>query len=74
MTKNRGRVREAEYELGAAIESRWQVEAQTRSKIAATHFRMDNARRLIELYERHLIPQTERAMEIAEIRQPESDL
>lgn len=66
ISKNRSRIREAEFRREAAVESKRQLENSTRSGVAAIYFRMENARRLIDLYEGSLIPQAEKAMEIAE--------
>ncbi len=69
INKNRSHIREAEYKQEVAVETQRQLENTTRSGIAGIYFRMENARRLIELYEKTLIPQSEKAMEIAEIWQ-----
>ena len=64
--RNRSRVRQAELLHAAATNRTRAVENQTRSKVKAVYFRLENARRLIELYEKSLIPQAEQAMRVAE--------
>ena len=64
--RNRSRVRQAEL-LHEAAESRKRVvQNQTRADVKSVYFRLENARRLIELYEKSLIPQAKQAMEVAE--------
>ena len=64
--RNRSRVRQAELLHESASDRKRAVENQTRSSVKAVYFRLENARRLIELYEKSLIPQAEQAMEVAE--------
>jgi outer membrane protein TolC len=64
--KNRSRVRQAELIHEAALSSHRVVENQTRAGVRSVYFRLENARRLIELYEKSLIPQAEQAMKMAE--------
>ena len=64
--RNRSRVRQAELLHESAENRKRTVENQTRSDVKAVYFRLENARRLIELYEKSLIPQAEQAMEVAE--------
>ena len=66
VTKNRARIREAEYRRMAAERDR-QVEIDSlMSRIAKVYFRLQNAERLVRLYKESLVPQAEEAMEIAE--------
>jgi len=64
--RNRSRVREAELLHEAAEQRKRAVESDTKSQVKSVYFRMENARRLIELYEKSLIPQAAQAMEAAE--------
>jgi len=72
--KNKGRVGRAlaEKEQAKAIKSLRVNESQTR--IRALYFRLENARRIMELYGKELLPQAAKSMEIAEtwFRQGES--
>jgi outer membrane protein TolC len=72
--KNRGRVGQAlaEKEQAKAIQSLRINETQTR--IRELFFRLENARRIMELYGKELLPQAAKSMEIAEtwFRQGES--
>lgn len=65
-SKNRSRVQEAELKYEGAIANRQAMENQTLANLRKIYFRLENARRLVELYEKTLIPQAEQAMEIAE--------
>ena len=64
--RNRSRVRQAEMLHEAAVQRRRVVENQTRATVKSVYFRLENARRLVELYEKSLIPQAEAAMDVAE--------
>ena len=64
--RNRSRVREAELMRDAAIHATEALENQTGSDVKSAYFRLENARRLITLYDKTLIPQAKQAMEIAE--------
>ena len=50
----------------SAVQQQRQIENETRSALRVVYFRLKNARRLIELYEKSLIPQAAQAMEVAE--------
>lgn len=64
--RNRSRVREAEAREEAAMHGRQGLANKTRAAVRRVYFRLENARRLVELYEKSLIPQAEQAMEAAE--------
>ncbi|MFH1241575.1 MAG: TolC family protein [Pseudomonadota bacterium] len=64
--KNRGRVERAQAEVRKAEAAKTVQINETRTKVHAIFFRLDNSRRLIELYEKELLPQAVKAMEIAE--------
>ncbi len=66
VTKNRARVREAEYRRMAAENDRQAQIDDLMSRISKVYFRLQNAERLVRLYKESLIPQAEEAMEIAE--------
>ncbi len=66
LDRNRSRVREAEYMHEAATQELRNMESETRGMVKGTYFRLENSRRLIELYEKSLIPQAQAAMEVAE--------
>jgi outer membrane protein TolC len=65
-SRNRARVAEAEAMVDAARAERTVTEDQTRAAVKALYFRLENARRLIVLYEKTLIPQAAAAMEASE--------
>ena len=65
-SKNRSRVQEAELKHSAALESKRSSEDQTLANLKKVYFRLENARRLVALYEGSLIPQAESAIEVAE--------
>ena len=65
-SKNRSRVREAELNHQAAVENKQWMETQVTANLSKLYFRLENSRRLVELYENTLIPQAEKAIEIAE--------
>ncbi len=64
--KNRSRVREAELNQKSASENKKWMETQVIANLKKMYFRMENSRRLVELYENSLIPQAEKTIEIAE--------
>ena len=64
--KNSSRVREAELNQQSAVENKQWMEAQVLAMLKKIYFRLENARRLVELYENSLIPQAEKAIEISE--------
>lgn len=66
-SKNRGRVREAQRRHEAARYRQLALENQTKAAVQRLYFRLENARRLVELYEKSLIPQAEQAMQAAEV-------
>ena len=64
--KKSSRVREAELNQQAAVERKRQMEVKLPAGLRKIYFRMENARRLVELYENSLIPQAEKSIEVAE--------
>jgi len=64
--KNRGRVERALAEMEMAKEEKAVQVNTVREGIRTIYFRMENARRLIDLYTKELLPQSAKAMEIAE--------
>jgi len=64
--RNAARVQEARKRHEAAGERVRSAENRTRAEVKRVYFRLENARRLIQLYEGSLIPQAKRAMEAAE--------
>ncbi len=64
--KNDSRVQEATLNQQAATENKAWMEAQLLANLKKIYFRLDNSRRLVELYENVLIPQAEKAIEITE--------
>lgn len=64
--KNRSRVREAELNQRSTLENKKWMETQVIANLKKIYFRMENSRRLVELYENSLIPQAEKTIEIAE--------
>jgi cobalt-zinc-cadmium efflux system outer membrane protein len=65
-TRNRARVAEAEYRRAAAAHDRQAMVDELMARISKVYFRLENAERLVRLYGESLVPQAERAMEIAE--------
>ncbi len=63
---NRSRVKEAELNHEAALNDQRDLENRTRADVKSVFFRLENARRLIELYDKSLIPQAKQAMEVAQ--------
>jgi outer membrane protein TolC len=64
--KNSSAIREAEFQYDAAQARHRSAANQTRAAVKGVYFRLENARRLIALYDKSLIPQARRAMEAAE--------
>jgi outer membrane protein TolC len=64
--KNAGRTSSARSELEAAKALKTERINETQTQIRALYFRLENARRLVELYSEELLPQAAHAMEIAE--------
>ena len=65
-TKNRSQIQEAELNRVAAVENKRSMEDLTLANLRKHYFRLENARRLVDLYEDSLIPQAESAIEVAE--------
>jgi len=65
-TKNRSQIQEAELNRAAAVENKRLMEELTLANLKKLYFRLENARRLVDLYEDSLIPQAEDAIEVAE--------
>lgn len=64
--KNRGRVARAMANVRRAEAAKTGFVNDTRTKVHFLFFRLGNARRLIELYQKDLLPQAIQSMEIAE--------
>ncbi len=64
--KNRGRIARAAAQAEAARARRRAVVNDTYAGIRALYFRLNNARRLIQLYGEQLVPEAARSLEIAE--------
>jgi outer membrane protein TolC len=64
--KSRAQVDEAQSRADAAQAARHAVANKTRAEVKVAYFRLQNARRLVELYDKTLIPQAERAMDAAQ--------
>ena len=65
-SKNRSKIQEAELNHTAAIERKRSMEDLTLANLRKLYFRLENARRLVDLYENSLIPQAEDAVALAE--------
>ena len=65
--KNSSKVREAQQNRETVTANKRVLEDETRVALQKVYFRLENARRLIELYETTLIPQAGAAIEVAEI-------
>ena len=65
-SKNKSRLDQARAELQKAEAKKKVRVNETRTKVHALFFRLENARRLIELYRENLLPQALQSMEIAE--------
>ena len=64
--KNSSKVREAQQNREVVTASKHSLEDETKVALRKIYFRLENARRLIELYETTLIPQAGAAIEVAE--------
>ncbi len=64
--KNSSKVREAQQNREASTENKRALEDETEVALRKIYFRLENARRLVELYETTLIPQAGAAIEVAE--------
>ena len=64
--KNSSKVREAQQNREVSTANKHSLEDTTRVALRKVYFRLENARRLVELYETTLIPQAGAAVEIAE--------
>ncbi len=64
--KNSSRVREAQQNREVVAANKHALEDETKVALQKTYFRLENSRRLIELYETTLIPQAGAAIEVAE--------
>ncbi|MFC1822319.1 TolC family protein [Thermodesulfobacteriota bacterium] len=65
--KNKGRVARAYAEMQTAKEEKEIQVNQVRMNIRSLYFRLENAKRLTELYRHELLPQAAKAMEMAEV-------
>ena len=65
-SKNRSQIRESELNRSAAVENKRLMEDLMLANLKRLYFHLENARRLVDLYENSLIPQAEQAMEVAE--------
>jgi outer membrane protein TolC len=64
--KNKGRVARARANMKKAEAARVALTNDTRTQIRTIYFKLENAKRLRELYDKELLPQAAKAMEIAE--------
>ena len=64
--KNSSKVREAQKNQEVVTANKHSLEDATRVALRKVYFRLENARRLVELYENTLIPQAGAAIELAE--------
>ena len=64
--KNSSKVREAQQNREAVTANKHSLEDETKVALRKIYFRLENARRLVELYETTLIPQAVAAVEVAE--------
>lgn len=64
--KNSGRTESALAGLAKAKADRDKAAADTRTAVRSLYFRVQNARRLVELYGKELLPQAEKSMALAE--------
>ena len=64
--KNSSKVREAQQNHEVVKANKHSLEDTTRVALRKVYFRLENARRLVELYETTLIPQAGAAIEVAE--------
>ena len=64
--KNSSKVRQAQQNRESVTANKRALEDETKVALQKVYFRLENARRLVELYETTLIPQAGAAIEIAE--------
>ena len=64
--KNSSKVREAQQNHEAVTANKHVLEDETKVALQKVYFRLENARRLVDLYETTLIPQAGAAIEVAE--------
>ena len=64
--KNSSKVREAQQNREVTTAKKHSLEDETKVALHKIYFRLENARRLVELYEKTLIPQASDAIETAE--------
>ena len=64
--KNRARVAEARYAREAASMGVRDLENRTQAQVKTLYFKLENSRRLVELYRDQLIPQAKKSMELSE--------
>ena len=64
--KNSSKVREAQQNHEVVTANKRVLEDETKVSLQKVYFRLENARRLVELYETTLIPQAGAAIEVAE--------
>ena len=64
--KNDSKIREAQHTHEAVTANKQVLEDETQVALQKVYFRLENARRLVELYETSLIPQAGTAIEVAE--------
>ena len=64
--KNSSKVREAQQNREVVTANKHSLEDETKVALRKIYFRLENARRLVELYEATLIPQAGAAVEVAE--------
>ena len=64
--KNSSKVREAQQNREVVVAKKHSLEDKTKVALRKVYFRLENARRLVELYETTLIPQAGAAIEVAE--------
>ena len=64
--KNSSKVREAQQNRETVTANKRVLEDETKVALQKVYFRLENARRLVELYETTLIPQAGAAIEVAE--------
>jgi outer membrane protein TolC len=64
--KNQGRLHQARAEEARAQAMKHRHVNEARTQIHATYFRLENARRLVELYQNDLLPQAAKTLQIAE--------
>ncbi len=64
--KNSSKIREAQQNREVVTANKHSLEDETKVALRKIYFRLENARRLVELYEATLIPQADAAVEVAE--------